>query len=285
MEMGGNQRAKEFLKKHGKEAFEDYNGTLANKYKKELEDRVNKRSGNSVTQVTNNTGVSVQVEQPEVKETPKAVISDRKIEEVKMETTIKPLNDDGIVKDTPPVQNLTKKTFNVKFNTKFNKNKTKKTGLAAQKIDEELDFNKMFLGDQVTNTNTNTSSSKVNDADQFFSSKQEREKETPTYSNDYREDSNTKQDMEKYKNMQGIGSDMLNDNNAPNYSINSYGNCQALSSDQLFGKNEGSNEKSGIGEYISNMEWEDKIRNAKDLIANKSTSIYNKLRDKWNGYN
>jgi len=37
----------------------------------------------------------------------------------------------------PPVQNLTKKTFSVKFNTKFNKNKTKKVGLAAKKIDEE----------------------------------------------------------------------------------------------------------------------------------------------------
>jgi len=108
-----------------------------------------------------------------------------------------------------------------------------------------------------------------------------------TNGNNYNcKEGNNIKDKDKYKNMQGIGSDMLNNsNNQTSVSINSYNNCKALSSDQLFGKNEATNSSPGISDYLATYEWEDKIRNAKDLIAHKSTSIYNKLRDKWNGLN
>lgn len=53
------------------------------------------------------------------------------------------------VEEAAPVPKHTKKSFNVNFNTKFSKNSAKKKGVASQKIDDDLDFNKMFLGDQI----------------------------------------------------------------------------------------------------------------------------------------
>merc|ERR1712226_1374647 len=46
-------------------------------------------------------------------------------------------------------EKVEKKSFKVAFNTKFSKQNGKKKGLASKKLDEELDFNKMSLGDQI----------------------------------------------------------------------------------------------------------------------------------------
>lgn len=69
-------------------------------------------------------------------------------------TTEKPTPADPktTVEEAAPAPKHTKKSFNVNFNTKFSKNSAKKKGVASQKIDDDLDFNKMFLGDQVTDT-------------------------------------------------------------------------------------------------------------------------------------
>merc|ERR1712151_197180 len=45
MELGGNQKAREFLKKNSKDSFGDYNNTLAKQYKADLEIRVSNRMG------------------------------------------------------------------------------------------------------------------------------------------------------------------------------------------------------------------------------------------------
>jgi len=45
MELGGNQKAREFLKKNAKDKFDDYNSTMAKQYKADLENRVSIRMG------------------------------------------------------------------------------------------------------------------------------------------------------------------------------------------------------------------------------------------------
>jgi len=45
MELGGNQKAREFLKKNSKDSFGDYNNPLAKQYKADLEIRVSNRMG------------------------------------------------------------------------------------------------------------------------------------------------------------------------------------------------------------------------------------------------
>ena len=61
-----------------------------------------------------------------------------------------------------------------------------------------------------------------------------------------------------------------------------YNNCQALSSDQMFGRDEGNTP--GKLDSINYHEWEGKIKNAKEVLLHKSTKIYNKLKNKWSEY-
>jgi len=149
----------------------------------------------------------------------------------------------------------------------------------------------MFLGDQVmefekndvTDKNINSISPKVdNSNNNGFEDKNP----SSTEARDSK-DINT----DNYKDIQRIRSDSLNtETNKNTVNISNYNNCQALSSDQLFGRSDNTTKEqrqvvSGLGEYIQSYEWEDKIRNAKDIIQYKSTSIYTKLKNKWNGLN
>merc|ERR1712046_279506 len=70
--------------------------------------------------------------------------------------------------------------------------------------------------------------------------------------------------LDKYKNMQGVGSDMLNDQKDSQAKVNmaNYNNCSAMSSDQMFGRED--NTTPGKFESLNYYDWEDKIKNAKE---------------------
>jgi hypothetical protein len=121
--------------------FGDYNATLAKTYKAKLEAEVSKRAKANTTQVAS----TQKNENPSP--APVGSIQWPKTESI----TEKPIPADPktTVEEAAPVPKHTKKSFNVNFNTKFSKNSAKKKGVASQKIDDDLDFNKMFLGDQV----------------------------------------------------------------------------------------------------------------------------------------
>jgi len=144
----------------------------------------------------------------------------------------------------------------------------RKKEIASKKIDEELDFNKMFLGDQINATSSNKKNSiektNIEDTIEMRNNSDSGSKNTYQFNskqpdNGYVNESYSNSDdkMDKFKNMQGVGSDMLNDQqNQAQVSIKNYSNCQALSSDQLFGRDEP--KKSATGEFLASYEWEDK---------------------------
>lgn len=165
------------------------------------------------------------------------------------------------------------------FNTKFSKNSGKKKGVASKKIDEELDFNKMFLGDQVDakkiTPNKPDPLSDLKADFEFTNGTQSAPQNSSSFNFEEQKqparklsDEDKAEEMAKFSGHQGVGSDMINSqygNNAP-VSVKNYSNCQALSSDQLFGKSENENGSSGSEFFgMNSSDWQDKIRDTKDM--------------------
>lgn len=227
MEQGGNQKCREYLKKNGKDAFGDYNSSLAKAYKVDLENKVNNKMASK-----NPTGPKpIKVDTNFVNKPDPLPTNLEKIDNNK--TTEKDLNIFGagnVVNDKEeigmskpqPEQSHTLKTHSVKFNTKFSKGKAKKKGLASQKIEEELNFDMLTLGDQVNSTNKNTFGFSTNIEEKHntneiksYMNNSNNESGMPNNNTSKYNDSmdqNSNGNLDKYKNMQGVGSDMLNDN-------------------------------------------------------------------------
>jgi len=221
MELGGNQKAKEFLKKNSKDKFDDYNSTLAKQYKADLESRVSIRMGErtcpEIKYEYSNRNV---VEKPNTPPTnldgsTKNINNTNGASNISpKEETINNNKDNTQKEDQNPAKPLQKKTHVVKFNTKFSKEKGKKKGLASTKIEDELDFNILTIGDQVTSKNskgfgqTTNTDSNINEVKSFSSQNDNFQPSSNTYKSNERssDDSNN---LDKYKNLQGVGSDML----------------------------------------------------------------------------
>merc|ERR1711976_718173 len=215
MELGGNQKAREFLKKNSKDSFGDYNNTLAKQYKADLEIRVSKIMGD-----INPPEDKIIVNKPNAPPT-KPDGSDKNINDTKGASNISPQEDTNNINDNNTQievekrdQNLQKKTHVVKFNTKFSKKPGKKNGLASQKIEEELDFGCLTLGDSVDDKKAkgfgftpieDTSKNEVESSAFQFDNVQP---SSNTYKSNERSRDNSN-NLDKYKNMQGVGSDML----------------------------------------------------------------------------
>jgi len=125
------------------------------------------------------------------------------------------INKDNVQNEDQNIaKSLQKKTHVVKFNTKFSKDKGKKKGLASTKIEDELDFNVLTLGDQVTSKNskglgqTTNTDSNINEVKSFTSQNDNFQPSSNTYKSNEKS-SDDRNNLDKYKNMQGVGSDML----------------------------------------------------------------------------
>lgn len=119
---------------------------------------------------------------------------------------------------------LKKKKFKVNFQPKFKKGGKKGKKLAAQKIDVDLDFNVMTVGDVV-------GKKKKGGEDPLADLKKKEgfgSKKIPVEEN--------KPSLDKYKGMTGIGSDMLKGGDrGPKMKFKDYKNVTAMGSDQLNG--------------------------------------------------
>lgn len=90
-----------------------------------------------------NSGATEILDDKKIKETKNPESSpEQEPEESEKELELKPVA--GINKD-----NLKSKSFKVAFQPKFKKTTSKTKKIAAEKIDADLDFNKMTLGDEV----------------------------------------------------------------------------------------------------------------------------------------
>lgn len=233
-----------------------------------MEGELSKRAGSGVTQ-------ALTPQKVEISEKPKPELAEAIKFPVIEQITEKPKT---TVEEAEQKPKLAKKSFNVNFNTKFSKNSGQKKSVASKKIDDVLDFNKMFLGDQIDDKKTTQNKpDPLTDLKQDFefgngaqSAPQNggsfnfEEKKAPRKMSD----EDKAEEMAKFSGHQGVGSDMINSqygNNAP-VSTKNYSNCQALSSDQLFGKAENGGGNSG-GEFfgMNGADWQDKIRDTKDM--------------------
>jgi len=221
MELGGNQKAREFLKKNSKDSFGDYNNTLAKQYKADLEIRVSNRMGErNPVEVEYKYSDKNIVNKPNTPPTKldgsnKNIINTNGASNISpKEDTMNSNNNNTQNEVENRSQNLQKKTHVVKFNTKFSKKPGKKNGLASQKIEEELDFGCLTLGDSVDDKKakgfgfTPTTDSNINEVKSSSFQFDNVQPSSNTYkSNEMSQDNSN--NLDKYKNMQGVGSDML----------------------------------------------------------------------------
>jgi hypothetical protein len=103
-------------------------------------------------------------------------------------------------------ENLKSKSFKVAFQPKFKKTTSKTKKIAAEKIDEDLDFNKMSLGDEVIEKKAEKSATK----NPFkFEEESKNEPETKKI------EKSLPLDASKLKNVSGFGSDDIGCTDSP----------------------------------------------------------------------
>lgn len=140
IELGGNLNAREYLKKLGKESFEGYRGDFARKYVDVLTKKVNEKMKEFATGSSGAPAEVVKKQEP-------------KIEEVVVE---KPAPESPELKETksnpakPDEGALKSKKLAVTFQPKGSNALKNKNKLAGEKIDVDIDFSKLTLGDKVS---------------------------------------------------------------------------------------------------------------------------------------
>lgn len=318
MELGGNHRAKDFLKKHGKEGFGGYDSDNARRYKLELEAKVNKKFLRKMSSSSNDAKLQALTQTPEKsnrkksEETVQNLIEQNQVKlkednELRLPSSKSPNKKSNNGSAGEENNQVEKKSFKVKFNTKFNKNSGPKKGLVSKKIDHELDFNKMSLGDNFGvkseakdkrdsfNKGLNADFLNVNEANEcdrksksngFTPSPTKKQKEK---SNEYNTE-HKHEDLAKFKNLQGVGSDMINENKESEQNkmnIQNYSNCNALSSDQLFGREDNirDNRLSSDSFGFDTKNLESSIRTYGTKLSSGAENLYSKLKNAWDSYN
>ena len=140
IEVGGNLNAREYLKKLGKESFEGYRGDFARKYVDTLTKKVNEKMKDFITGSTG--GPQVIPKKQEV------IIEEVVIEKPATETPeLKETKSNTLKADEGALKS---KKLAVTFQPKGSNTLKNKTKLAGEKIDADIDFSKLTLGDKVS---------------------------------------------------------------------------------------------------------------------------------------
>lgn len=234
IEVGGNLNAREYLKKLSKESFEGYRGEFARKYVDILTKKVNEKM--KEYSVGPAGGVQVIPKKQEVK-----------LEEVMVE---KPAPETPELKESKsnPIKAdegaLKSKKLAVTFQPKGSNTLKNKTKLAGEKIDADIDFSKLTLGDKVSEDQMKSAKGQIQLRKDLFPEddssasntgvksvistvesvetvpKEERGPEyyekmkhkTAIGSDDFKPASSTKVDFSQFEGRSGFGSDDLNPN-------------------------------------------------------------------------
>ena len=161
------------------------------------------------------------------------------------------------------------------------KNKKKLTG---EKLDDEIDFNKLSLGDTVSESQfrSRISEKMKNDLFPEEDSKQSEIKTVLTKVETTSRDTNTdsknlkgEEFVEKYKGKTAIGSDDVNSKSSgTRKDLTRFEGKSAIGSDDLTGKSSQKTASSPTTDYS------EKIADAKDKIIDKASDWYNKLKTK-----
>jgi ADP-ribosylation factor GTPase-activating protein 2/3 len=265
MELGGNVNAREYLKKLGKESFEGYKVEFARKYVSLLAKKVEAKLEDE--------GESPHAHTSEEKKT---------TGEIKKEDAIKttPVTEDKKEEEmaTTPIDknNLKSKKFAVTFNSKGGNAQKNKKKLAGEKIEDDIDFNKMTLGDAVSEDQFKKTNTEKMKADLFpteepvFNSFKVGEDKEKTHDNEEKGD----KFVEKYKSKNAIGSDDINQGSSSyKKDLSHFEGKSGFGSDDLSGKKP-------VTTSDASYNYGEKITDAKEKIVERASDWYNKIKSK-----
>jgi hypothetical protein len=291
MELGGNPNATAYLKKLGKENFEGYKGEFAKKYVAQLQKRVDEKMAEIAAENPQKSSAQGAVKQA-------APVAIQKVAGLSTSaTTDATQNDnpqaspDSKQKDEKDLEtmvidkgNLKSKKFAVTFNSKAGgpaKNKQKLTG---ERLDEDIDFNKLSLGDAVNEDTFRQAKTEKMKKDLFPEEEEKKNKGDgikEVVSIDSSSAAEKDNFVDKYKNKTAIGSEDLNKGSGGGKKDSSqFEGRSGFGSDDVSGKPKNSPTTGGVDYQEKFYEAKEKLSDAKDKIVEKAGDWYNKLKTK-----